>query len=79
MRNLPKTFRGNFEDRSSAEILTAQAPQGAAAYVGLERLTGTLRGRSGSSVLVHAATEPRSVPASVLPIRRRSICAVEAR
>jgi hypothetical protein len=66
---LTKTFQGDFKGHSSAEILTAQAPQGSAAYVGLERLTGSLRGRSGSFVLVHAATDPqaRSVPVSVLP------------
>jgi Protein of unknown function (DUF3224) len=69
VRNFTKTFQGDFEGHSSAEILTAQAPHGSAAYVGLERLTGSLRGRSGSFVLVHAATDPRarSVPVSVLP------------
>jgi hypothetical protein len=54
MRNLPKHSGVIFKGHSSAGILTAQAPQGSAAYVGLDRLTGRLRGRSGSSVLVHA-------------------------
>jgi hypothetical protein len=66
---LTKTFRGDVEGRSSVEILTAQAPQGSAAYVGLERFIGSLDGRSGAFVLVHAATDPQapSVAVSVLP------------
>ena len=66
---LAKTFSGDIEAHSTVEILTAQAPQGSAAYVGLERLTGSVRGRSGSFVLVHTATDPRAraVPVSVLP------------
>jgi len=55
-----KTFQGELEGRSSAELLMAATPtDGSAAYVGLERIEGRLRGRSGSFVLHHSATSTR--------------------
>lgn len=50
-----KTFRGDFEGESTAELLMASAPNGSAAYVGFERITGRLHGRAGSFVLHHTA------------------------
>ena len=54
---LTKTFRGDVEGESVAELLMAYAAEeGSAAYVGFERVTGRVHGRSGSFVLHHTAT-----------------------
>lgn len=56
-----KTFHGDIEGDSSAELLLVAVPGGEAgeyqgtAYVGLERITGTVHGRAGSFVVVHQA------------------------
>jgi hypothetical protein len=52
-----KTFAGDLAATSTASILLAGAPddEDARAYVGVERITGSLDDRSGSFVLVHSA------------------------
>lgn len=65
-----KTFAGDLVGTSTAELLMAQAQEGSAAYVGFERIVGTLHGRSGSFVLHHSATmtrEAASATWSVVP------------
>lgn len=65
-----KTFAGDLAGTSTAELLMAQAQEGSAAYVGFERIAGTLHGRSGSFVLHHSATMTREAPSatwSVVP------------
>jgi hypothetical protein len=52
-----KTFHGELEGTSTAELLMAGAPEGSAAYVGFERIEGRLGGRAGSFVLHHNATQ----------------------
>ncbi len=53
---LTKTFRGDIEGESTAELLMAYAAEeGSAAYVGFERVVGCVHGRSGSFVLHHTA------------------------
>ena len=53
---LTKTFSGDVEGESAAELLMAYgSEEGSAAYVGLERVTGSVHGRSGSFVLRHSA------------------------
>ncbi len=54
-----KTFRGEFEGQSTADLLMAYAQNGSAAYVGFERIVGRLAGRSGSFVLQHNASSAR--------------------
>lgn len=55
-----KQFRGGLEATSSVEMLSAMTPvQGSAGYVAIERVTGTLAGRSGSFVLQHSGTMTR--------------------
>lgn len=52
-----KTFHGELEGTSTAELLMANgAREGSAAYVGFERIAATLAGRAGSFVLHHSAT-----------------------
>ncbi|HXT38014.1 MAG TPA: DUF3224 domain-containing protein [Chloroflexota bacterium] len=59
-----KTFQGDIVGTSTAELLMAQAQEGSAAYVGFERIVGTLDGRSGSFVLHHNATMTRETQAA---------------
>jgi Protein of unknown function (DUF3224) len=48
-----KTFHGQIDAQSTAELLLA----GAQAYVGLERIVGRIHDRSGSFVLQHSASQ----------------------
>jgi hypothetical protein len=50
-----KTFHGDLEGESRAELLMAYL-EGSAAYLGFERFTGRVHGRFGSFVLKHDAT-----------------------
>jgi hypothetical protein len=55
-----KTFSGDVEGESVAELLLAYgAEEGSAAYTGLERVVGRVHGRAGSFVLRHGATMER--------------------
>jgi len=52
-----KTFHGDIEGESTAELLMAYgAMEGSAAYVGFERIVGSVNGRKGSFVLHHNAS-----------------------
>jgi hypothetical protein len=52
--SLDKQFRGDLEATSVGEMLTAgSATKGSAAYVAIERVTGTLHGKKGSFALHH--------------------------
>lgn len=52
--SLDKTFDGDLVGTGHGEMLTAMTPvQGSAGYVAIERVTGSLHGRSGSFVLQH--------------------------
>jgi len=60
---IDKQFHGDLEGASQGEMLSEGTPaQGSAAYVAIERVTGKLRGRSGTFVLQHSATMTRGVP-----------------
>ena len=53
--SLDKQFEGDWIATGKGEMLTALTPeQGSAGYVAIERVTGTLHGRSGSLVLQHS-------------------------
>jgi hypothetical protein len=65
-----KTFHGDVEGQSTADLLMAQAQEESAAYVGFERISGRVHGRAGTFVLHHTATRARSEQSatwSVLP------------
>jgi hypothetical protein len=54
---LDKQFHGALEAASKGEMLGAGDPaKGSAGYVAIERVTGTLCGRSGSFALQHTGT-----------------------
>jgi len=58
-----KQFHGDLEGTSKVEMLSAMSNvKGSAGYVAIERVTGTLKGRSGTFVLQHNATMTRGKP-----------------
>ena len=57
--SIDKQFEGDLEAASKGEMLTAGTDTGSAVYVAIERVTGTLHGRSGSFVLLHNGTMTR--------------------
>jgi len=58
--SLDKQFKGDLEGTSKGEMMTADTSvQGSAGYVAIERVSGTLRGRSGTFVLLHQGTMNR--------------------
>ncbi|HEY0738495.1 MAG TPA: DUF3224 domain-containing protein [Herpetosiphonaceae bacterium] len=54
--SIDKRFHGDLDATSKGEMLSAGTEVGSAVYVAIERVTGTLHGRSGSFVLVHKGT-----------------------
>jgi hypothetical protein len=61
--SLDKRFSGDLEATSKGEMLSAMAEvKGSAGYVALERVSGTLHGRSGTFVLQHNGTMARGAP-----------------
>src|SRR5215469_15669803 len=66
---IDKRFHGDLEGISKGEMLATQTETpGSAGYVALERVTGTLKGRSGSFVLQHSATMHRGIPVSSISV-----------
>ncbi len=51
-----KTYHGDIEGESTLEYLMMYRQDGTASFVGLERVVGSLGGRSGSFVLQHKGT-----------------------
>jgi len=61
--SIDKVFSGDLQGTSKGEMLSAlTAVKGSAGYVAIERVTGTLQGRSGSFVLQHLGTMNRGAP-----------------
>ena len=61
--SIDKQFRGELQATSKGEMLTAMGTvNGSAGYVAIERVAGTLHGRSGSFVLQHSSTMARGEP-----------------
>src|SRR5262249_15491147 len=66
---IDKRFHGDLEGISKGEMLATQSEvKGSAGYVALERVTGKLKGRSGSFVLQHSATMTRGAPAASITV-----------
>lgn len=61
--SLDKVFHGDLAATSRGEMLSAMGGvQGSAAYVALERVSGTLHGRAGTFALHHTGVLNRGVP-----------------
>jgi hypothetical protein len=60
---IDKQFRGDLRATSRGQMLTGLTPvQGSAGYVAIERVSGTLQGRTGTFVLQHSGTMTRGTP-----------------
>jgi len=60
---IDKQFRGDLEATSKGQMLSAlTSVKASAGYVAMERVTGTLGGRSGTFVLQHTGTMNRGEP-----------------
>jgi hypothetical protein len=60
---IDKQFHGDLEATSKGTMLSAgTAVKGSAGYVAIERVSGTLHGRSGTFVLQHSGTMTRGAP-----------------
>jgi len=58
--SLDKQFHGDLEATSKGQMLTAGTDvKGSAGYVAIERVSGTLEGRSGTFALQHSGTMTR--------------------
>jgi hypothetical protein len=53
---IAKTFRGDIEGDSTVEMLSVRAENGAAGYVAVERIKGTVKGIRGSFAVLHVGT-----------------------
>jgi hypothetical protein len=60
---LDKQYHGDLEASGKGQMLTAGTEvKGSGAYVAIEKVSGTLKARSGSFVLQHAGTMAQNVP-----------------
>ena len=61
--SLDKQFHGDLEGGSKGQMLSAMSDvKGSAGYVAIEKVTGNLKGRSGSFALQHSGTMTRGTP-----------------
>jgi len=66
---LDKTFHGDLEATSQGQMLSAgTAVQGSAGYVALERVSGSLQGRTGTFVLQHHGLMDRGTPSLTITV-----------
>jgi len=60
---IDKQFHGDLEGTSKGQMLTGMTDvKGSAGYVAIERVSGTLKGRTGTFILQHTGTMNRGVP-----------------
>ncbi|WP_022976404.1 DUF3224 domain-containing protein [Nevskia ramosa] len=60
---LDKRFHGGLDATGAGEMLTGMGSvSGSAAYVAIERISGTLNGKTGSFIVVHRGLMTRGAP-----------------
>ena len=60
---LDKQYHGDLEATAKGQMLTAGTDvKGSGAYVAIEKVTGTLKGRTGTFVLQHSGTMTQNAP-----------------
>jgi hypothetical protein len=66
---LDKQFHGDLEATGKGQMLAvATDVKGSAGYVAMERVTGTLKGHSGSFALQHSGTMTRGTPGLTITV-----------
>ncbi|MGC2332800.1 MAG: DUF3224 domain-containing protein [Candidatus Acidiferrales bacterium] len=67
--SIDKQFHGDLEGTGKGQMLSAMTNvKGSAGYVAMEKVSGTLKGRSGSFVLQHSGTMNRGVPQLIVSV-----------
>lgn len=67
--SIDKQFHGDLEGTSKGQMLTGGTPiRNSAGYVAIERVTGSLKGRTGSFILQHTGIMNRGSPSLVITI-----------
>jgi hypothetical protein len=67
--SLDKVYHGDLEGTAQGEMLAAMTPtEGSAGYVAIERVTGTLAGRTGTFMLQHNGLMNRGAPSLVINV-----------
>lgn len=67
--SLDKHFDGDLQATSRGQMLAVHGDiKGSAGYVAMERVIGTLHGRSGSFALQHSGTMTRGVPQLLITV-----------
>ncbi|NMO15766.1 DUF3224 domain-containing protein [Pyxidicoccus fallax] len=67
--SLDKRFHGDLDGTSLGQMLAVRTPvEGSAGYVAMERVTGTLGGRSGTFALQHSGTMTRGAQQLALTV-----------
>lgn len=60
--SIDKQLHGDLEATSKGEMLSAGSAKGSGGYVAIERVNGTLNGRTGSFALQHSGTMTNGAP-----------------
>jgi hypothetical protein len=67
--SLDKVYHGDLQATAQGEMLAAMTPtEGSAGYVAIERVTGTLAGRTGTFMLQHNGLMNRGAPSLVINV-----------
>jgi len=67
--SIDKQFHGDLEATSQGQMLAISTDvKGSAGYVAMERVTGTLQGRTGTFALQHSGTMTRGVPELLITV-----------
>jgi hypothetical protein len=67
--SLDKVYHGDLEATAVGEMLAGMTPtEGSAGYVAIERVTGTLAGRTGTFLLQHNGLMNRGAPSLVINV-----------
>lgn len=67
--SIDKQFHGDLEGTSKGQMLTGMtATKGSAGYVAIEKVTGTLKGRHGSFILMHTGMMNRGEASLVITV-----------
>lgn len=65
--SLDKSFQGDLSGTGKGEMITVAA-NGSAAYSAVERITGTLHGKTGSFALQHTGVMNRGTPSLLITV-----------
>ena len=66
---IDKELHGDLEGTGKGQMLTAMTSlKNSAGYVAIERITGTVHGKSGTFALMHTGTMNRGVPGLVIAV-----------